>query len=145
MKQHTYSNRIMVVTILTLFVLGILSQGCSSYNDGSYTPPPPSINEPPVYPGAMNVKVEPAGPVPHSVRKRITFETSDEARKVVAHYSSLLLNEGWRPVELDSLPPNWLEFRYGSGPYYSIGLGTEETLSATTTVTVTLLTTISPD
>ena len=145
MKQHTDSNLIKIVPILILAMLSSLTPGCSSYNDGSYTPPPPSINDPPIYPGASNVKVMPEGPVPHSVRKVITFETSDEASKVVQHYSSLLINEGWRSVKLDSLPPNWLEFRYGTGPYYRIGLGTEETPSASTSVTVTLLTTIPPD
>jgi hypothetical protein len=86
------------------------------------TPPPPSIVNPPIYPGAQQVKVEPR---PSEFGPRITFETSDNIAQVLEYYNSLLSGEGWTP-DGTSESPNSLVFSYGNGPYYGFAVKVEE-------------------
>lgn len=100
------------------------------------TPPPPSISNPPIYPLAQDVKL-----VPNAIEfgQQITFETSDDPRKVMDYYNNLLKREGWEPVSVDQ-PEIWLAFKYGDGPYYQIGVQVRESSLGHTGVTLNLQT-----
>src|SRR5438552_478016 len=78
--KHTVTKPIVVLGALALL---LFIAGCSGYNHHSYTPPPPSIKNPPIYPGAQTVKIEPEGtPEPVSER-RVTLETSAKPDEVL--------------------------------------------------------------
>ncbi len=108
-----------MLTSTPLLLLLILFASCRpSPKTG---PPPTSFNNPPIYPGALNVHTDQTavefGP-------KIAFQVRDEPDKVLDYYTTLLLKEGWTPDDLTDQPPNQISFHYAAidCPEYGFGI-----------------------
>src|SRR4051794_34140739 len=104
--------------------LAVLLAGCSAHLGPSpKAAVPPSITNPPIYPGAQNIKRE--RPL-NEFGPRITFETTDTLSTVNDYYRNLLLKEGWTPSSVQA--PNNLYFsQYDGTAEYRFEAKFEET------------------
>lgn len=118
-------------------VLLILTAGCSS-GSASYKAPLPSTVNPPIYPGAQNIRRDQP---PNEV---IIFETSDEPDEVLEYYKDIVLKEGWR-FDQESQSENYLYVEYGPCPEYRFSLETRKESTGLTRVVLKVLTIVCID
>jgi hypothetical protein len=102
------------------------------HDSASPTPPPPSINHPPIYLGAQNIEVTSI-----ASGQQITFVTRDEPVKVFQYYKDRLLQEGWQVQNYKDAPVNSSYFEYDDGPHYRFAV--EVTITSTGQTNVTLI------
>jgi hypothetical protein len=75
----------------------------------SLTPLPESVSNPPIYPGAQNVRVTTS----NDCRKDITFTSNDSDAKIAAFYESVFAKDGWSsPSTLTGDTKLYTEFNY---------------------------------
>lgn len=86
--QICYAGRV-GVRLVGLILLLILTAACEAPPRPA-RPTPLSAGQPPIYPGAQNVKDVFEGSNDSASLKTITFETSDAADKVLTYYRSTL-------------------------------------------------------
>lgn len=99
--------------------------------------PPPSTQQPPVYPGAINVTTQKQGTSPNS-ETLISYETDAEANSVLDFYKDTLLEDQWLLHE--GKMPGQLEMTWAVGcPFYSLDIKTGSTDSGKTLVNLTLV------
>jgi hypothetical protein len=118
-----------------MIALALLVSGCSGYIAGPEKPPPPSATNPPIYPGAQDIKEvqEPSGQ-PDPIR-RITFETEGRPDQVLEYYERVFTEEGWLPNEWDSQPAETLSYvTTGTVPLYTFAVTAREALTGHTDV-----------
>ncbi|HKP54548.1 MAG TPA: hypothetical protein VJ183_18075 [Chloroflexia bacterium] len=115
-------------------VLLILITGCSS-RGASYKAPLPSTVNPPIYPGAQNIRRDRP---PNEV---IIFETSDKPDEVLEYYKDIVLKEGWR-FDQESQSENYLYVEYGPCPEYRFSVETRKESTGLTRVVLEVLTII---
>ncbi len=91
-------------TTVELLIVGsialiLLASGCDWVTTfTSPTRPPPSVQNPPSYPGAQSMEVMNNG----VEDKVITFQTPDKAADVLNFYDKVLRDDGWFRCESDS-------------------------------------------
>jgi hypothetical protein len=133
-----------VIALLTLLIAVMLS-GCGGFNQKPHTPPPASVSNPPIYPGAQNTNIEPEGSHEPRFEERITFEVNDEGDKVLEYYEGILKADGWELVHLETQPPNAISFQQGGKPLYRFGVKADQTSASNTSVVLTVQTITAPD
>lgn len=133
MNQRNVSLAFLIVGVscFTIMSLGVVNR-LIHWPGYAPTPPPPSIVNPPIYPGAQNVQSDRPQ---NEFGPRITFTTSDEPSKVTEYYQGLLSREGWMPSKRDE-PSDWISFEYGHGPYYQFDIEVTRVSSNRTAITI---------
>ena len=140
-------------TIVELLIVGcvaliLLVGGCDWITSpSSPTRPPPSVQNPPSYPGAQFLDVKSNG----TEDKIITFQTPDKLADVLSFYEKVLRDDGWYRCESDSdiglscLPvPNGVVYQWAQGSIDGpTNLGYRFTLVADDIRKVTGLTSVS--
>jgi hypothetical protein len=137
-------------TTVGLLIVGgvallLLASGCDWITTfSSLTRPPPSVQNPPSYPGAQFLEVKSNG----TEDKIITFQTPDKVADVLRFYDKVLRDDGWYRCESNSdvglsclAVPNGVVYQWVQGSIDGpTNLGYRFTLVATDTGNVTGLT-----
>lgn len=71
----------------------VVTSGCSY--SGPYVPPPPSVQNPTLYPGTQQVKTNIVEFWKDISAKEITFTTNSRPAEVWDFYEDVLVKEGW--------------------------------------------------
>jgi len=117
-------------------VLLMLFAGCNLFRPSHEpTPPPPSIQNPPIYSGAQAIDIRPNQ---NGVETHISFASKDEPDAILKYYDDLLLREGWKPKLYQNAPPDWTYYVFGDGPWYYFSLKVDRTLNNLTNVELIL-------
>ncbi len=102
-----HDRLILCFFVLAMAVVAVIATGCTY--SGPYVPPPPSIQNPTLYPDAKQVMTKTIEFWKDIPAQEVTFITNSEPAEVFAFYEDVLVEEGWT-VNYDTYP-NSLNFQ----------------------------------